>query len=817
MTLRHPRGKRDKPACCVEVSAAPMNAVDTCFAWLNGAPPLAVWGVFTRLVGLVFLISFGSLHKQLIALAGEQGLMPVEFSIGKIRRDFPTWRRFFYFPTLLWVSPRNVMLRSLLVLGVLGATSVIIGGPWSPYGIAACYIVYISLDKVVGLVYPWDSLLFEMTFLGLFLPPTHLLPDISAVTLPAPALAWAYRLLLLRVMLGFGKFKFFGSTQEDSGYLSGFLINQPLATKLGWYFQKAPIAVLKVALIAMFIAEIPVPFMLLGTGTVGILGGIITGLLMVGIWLTGNFGYFNLAMIALCVVPFDTLSPTHFHVASMFAADAPRFTNAVLLVHFIGALLVFPLNSFTAQSWSHWPLFMRVRPKLLKWPIDFFRALQPIRCVHPYGVFPPKTMPPVKCVAIMEATWDGEHWEECKHPFSPTAPNSQPRFVAPHHPRGDQAVVYETFGLRDSSMLHGMIGSGNPYGFSARLGVLSIAQRVLEGYGPLYGDVFFTPDTFPATRPPPKALRMRTHMLLPTTHAQHVATGNYWTREPIGPHMPVTHLDPLYWEELLDEPEMWHWEDIIWKRRSKLSAVTKRLRAGENPHTAVLAETDEISAADLDLFWGEFLVRVREVDRSDWQALPDLVDGLRARYGRKQLRKHERILGRYGFMLHDKLDPLFLDSGLMPIFGVGKAAIDVKSYMHLGMLVHIILVEGKDAFERVLREPLAANDYVSKLSISTGLYMTGIFRFDTFVFEAQKMRLLKAVMEPKRVQFSLPDPKLTAALDEMAKRAFGVVEVIPFLCEQFKGPRFDGGEPENYPLFEMSADGVAERIVPELA
>ncbi len=188
--------------------------------------------------------------------------------------------------------------------------------------------------------------------------------------------------------------------------------------------------------------------------------------------------------------------------------------------------------------------------------------------------------------------------------------------------------------------------------------------------------------------------------------------------------------------------------------------------------------------------------------------MPDLVEALRRDYDAPTLFAFERLLGRYSFMLTDQLDHLFFDAGLMPVFGKGHPKLGLKSYLHLGMCIHLVICEGKAAFERVRAEPLTLNEHAAKLTVSNGLFCTALFRYELFIFEAQKMRLLQTVMEPKRAQFSLPDPRLTAALDQIAMRLFGAVDIVPFMREQFRGPRFDHGYPEHYPTFSLDSNGV---------
>src|SRR5688572_10263329 len=166
----------------------------------NPAPEL-VWGLVSRGIGLVFLISFASLSRQVMPIAGSDGVVPVRDAFSAYERDFPTWKRFIYFPSLLWVNRSNAMLKALPWAGMVAAAAAIVGGPWTPWAMAICFIAYLSLDRPMTLVYPWDCLLFEAGFWGMFLPATHSLPLLTATAAPLPAVAWVYRLLVFRVML----------------------------------------------------------------------------------------------------------------------------------------------------------------------------------------------------------------------------------------------------------------------------------------------------------------------------------------------------------------------------------------------------------------------------------------------------------------------------------------------------------------------------------------------------------------------------------------------------------------------------------------
>src|SRR5687768_4102695 len=97
--------------------------------------------------------------------------------------------------------------------------------------LACAWLMWLSLEPG-GCIFPWDTMLFEVAFLVLLLPVVPYLPEVSASTLPCPSLAFMFRWLVLRLMLGFGKVKFLASRREDSLYLYGFFIWMPSPNRI---------------------------------------------------------------------------------------------------------------------------------------------------------------------------------------------------------------------------------------------------------------------------------------------------------------------------------------------------------------------------------------------------------------------------------------------------------------------------------------------------------------------------------------------------------------------------------------------------------
>ena len=771
-------------------------------------PPELVWGLFQRSLGVIFLISFLSLSGQTVPLAGSNsGIAVISRRLAKIREDFPTWRRFLYFPTLLWTNSSDGMLRALPLIGATAAVGVIYGGPLGWECLLVCYVCYLALDLAVALIFPWDCLLFEATLLALFLPETLALPNLEAVSAPAPALTWAYRLLLFRVMFGFGKQKFVGSRPIDLAYLKGFLTNQPLLSPLGWYAQKLPTSLLKTGVIFMFFAEIPAPFFAFFPGPLSVIFAATTVFLMIGIQAMGSFGYFSLITIFCCLPLLDNQTPRELDLLNLFAAGQPILANAYVLLHTFGASVVFIFNSWLGQSWSLWAFWYQL-PRWFLAPLDFFRLLHPFRWLHPFGVFPPNNQPGVKITLLLEATWDREKWEPIEFAFSPTHPGSRPKFIAPHHPRGDQAVIYDTFGLNPTSLVSAMMGPFDPYYFASGLPAKAFCQAITDGRG----YELTKPGPLQAHATPPVAARMTTIMLEPVSLAEHRRSGDYWKRTYIGPHVADHEHDPRFWNNVLGEPELWHFEAIFWRRRSKLRALIDRAEEGSQDPLELARLDSPLTREDVARFWEELVPMIAGETRTRFDTLPETRKQLVGAYSRDQYRALYRLLGRFSLILVARLEPMYLHHG-------NKPEIPVLTYFQLWMLAQHIIGNGKDAYLAAVANPRSVIDVVPQMTTQTGLYLLALFRLDELTFEAQKLRLIAAFVHPhdpeqKRVaaeKFAARNfddlPKSDKLFITIAQRVSGFYNVAADLRDAFLGPAFDRGYPELYPTFEELPDG----------
>jgi hypothetical protein len=554
--------------------------------------------------------------------------------------------------------------------------------------------------------------------------------------------------------------------------------------------HKLPVWFLKFSLLGMFVCEIVLPFGVFAPGPWSAVFGVASIGLMIAIWLTGNFGFFNVGLGVVALSCFDSETASQLRLFAPSEALSARLIDALFVMHTALALLAFPFNTFCSHCWMMWSISRRLRPRFLSLPFVIARAVHPFRVVHAYGVFSPRSIPAARITAVAEVTWDDVTWHELEHRFWPTNERSAPKLCAPHHERFDQAVVYESSGLNESSPYRSVVGRWDPYGHGGVSSARMLTHRVL--LADLPGNGFYD-RALERKWGPPRAIRVRTHVLEPASRDEQRA-GRWWRRTLAGPHFAPLRRDEGYWAEPLPEPELWHYEDVIWLGRSRMGELLRRARAGEDADALVTLAAPELSEEDVSAFWNEFVPCIDARHRENFRGLRATVEELRSRYGRPRLRRFERIANRYALCLFAKLEPAFSKSMGVLYKDDWRAALDpaspqVRSYYELRTLCMAIVAAGRDEFSAVLDEPLLARAHAERVTSYATHQLQAVFRYDDFVFHAQKLRLVaEQERQPDRPP---PDAKQRAqeqrAADFIA-RWFGSMTLVEFLKTQFRGP-----------------------------
>lgn len=698
----------------------------------NGLPPELVWGLLPRFVGVLYVLAFAALAPQVNVTLSAGGLIPIARRLDQIRADYPGIRRFFDYPSVMWLSASDRTLRALPIIGVICGLLAIYGGPIGYVGLLLGWMIWVSFEPA-GLIFPWDTMLQEVGFLVLFLPLALPLPELHATALPLPTVAFMFRWFVIRLMLGFGKVKFIGTKRDDAMYLRGFFVWLPLPTPLAWWGHHSPRSILKASLAFMFFAEVIAPILGFFTGPLRLVSFATLSALMVGVHLTGNWGYFNIGYVLLCFCLLDAQSSIFDLGREPWASQATSFpdvaVHAVMGVLFIASVVYFLFNSWVSRTWVHWPWGNAAWNKpWLRIFIGAFRLLAPFRIINAYGVFPPYSQPPVRMVPVFEGSADGVHWQAYGYRYMPTFPSSRPPFVAPHHPRLDQALYYAAIGIQDASFFGSLIGDGNPYSSYTRSSWLDrVAQRLLRA-DPVFVSAFADN---PFVEAPPKYVRASAIVMTPTTPHELKETGNWWHTRRLGTLVPARAIESWPDELVLPLPELFHPDFVDYKRRAvPIRRIEAAFLAGADPDEAVIVD-GAFTAEDVRLFWSEVVPELA-VARGDWSQLNSRASALVARYGMVELSRHERLLERFAWLLRLRTERYH--------FADAEPKIPLKTNFRYHMFLHEVVLDGRSAYRKLLEAPSGAAARVAESSDGAQLWALALFRYDLMMMHVRVFR-----------------------------------------------------------------------------
>ncbi len=474
--------------------------------------------VFLRLLGVVYLCAFVSLWVQLDGLIGSNGILPAERLMELARAQLAG--RAHLLPTLLWFGASDRFLHALTAAGVALAVLLEIG--IAPVAVlAALWVLYLSLSLggQVFFSFQWDTLLLEAGFLAIWLAPLTLSPR-GERRAPArrPAL-WLLWWLLFRLMFESGVVKLSSGdpTWADLTALHYHFETQPLPTWIGWYAHQLPAAVLSLANAALFMIELLVPFLIFGGTRLRRAACVALVTLQVVILATGNYCFFNLLAIALCVPLLDDASwPARLRNGITPSLPTParksRSWPAGILLPVSAALFVLSLMPTAALLGVGLPGTDSLSAA--------YRWVQPFRTINSYGLF--AVMTTDRPEIIVQGTADGDTWKDYAFRYKPGDVKRAPGFVAPHQPRLDWQMWFAALGSVRQ----------NPW-------FLHFLQCLLRGSPQV--EALLAANPFPGK--PPLAVRAVEYDYHFTNQEQRAATGDWWTRDNRREYCPAVRLD----------------------------------------------------------------------------------------------------------------------------------------------------------------------------------------------------------------------------------------------------------------------------------
>ena len=459
---------------------------------LNNPPPYELTeALFLRLLGLVYLTAFASLWPQVIGLLGDQGITPAIESLNALHTAFGA-KAYFYVPTLFWLHCSNFALSAACVTGCI-ASLLMLSGLFIRYSALVCFMLYLSLTTAGQPFtnFQWDALLLECGFLALFSG--------------APWLIWAYRFLLFRLMFESGIVKLLSGDPNwrNLHALRYHFYTQPLPTPLAYYFSQAPTWLLDTLTAATLFIEILVPFALLLSKCWRRIAGVLFISLQIIILINGNYAFFNLLTLSLCLWCFDSVTYTPlrhllhrtFPAQKSFSGPAAMACNLVLAVTMLAGLIQVEATLL--------PTSKRLVRTIL-FPIE------PFEIVNSYGLF--AVMTTSRPEIVLEGSNDSIHWTEYSFRFKPGDLHRNLPLIAPYQPRLDWQMWFAALGrYRD-----------NPW-------VATLVFRLLTNQDSI--KLLLAPIPF---EKPPRYIRAVLYKYSFTTFAERATSGAVWKRERLG-------------------------------------------------------------------------------------------------------------------------------------------------------------------------------------------------------------------------------------------------------------------------------------------
>jgi hypothetical protein len=495
---------------------------------------IARW-LFLRTLGFIYFSAFFALLSQVRSLIGSQGILPADeflqivLSLGILR--------FWYAPTLLWISSSDHMLMALCWIGLL-ASLLLAANIWPRAMLLACFLCFLSFVSTAQDFsgYQSDGMLLEAGFLSFFLAPSGIFPGwgVKEPLTRAPMFLLLWEWFRIYFESGVVKLKSGDPTWRNLTALYEYYQNGPLPTWVGWYLQHLPHwfhiatagATLFMELILVWMAFLPRRWR--------IACFFIVTIWQIGVIATANYAFLNYLVLVLailllddtflqCFIPIrwrnsrphitphrpdevsqkpDGLEETANIAHRIRIPASLRLATSTVLFVWIFYATTLPLMQ---MFWSEVPL-----------PTKPIALLEPLRIANVYGLF--AVMTSHRYEIEFQGSNDGKNWIAYPFRYKPQDVKERPRIYAPYQPRFDWNLWFAS------------LGSWRQYPFVPRT-----EELLLENNGAALE--LFAGNPFPDA--PPRFIRAVLWQYWFSTPEQKATQGVWWQRQFLGTYAPT--------------------------------------------------------------------------------------------------------------------------------------------------------------------------------------------------------------------------------------------------------------------------------------
>jgi len=299
--------------------------------------------------------------------------------------------------------------------------------------------------------------------------------------------------------------------------------SQPLPTVFGWWADKSPEWFKHFSVAFCLAVEIIVPFFIWAPRRLRLIAAGLTIFLQLVIAITGNYCFFNLLTIALCLLLIDDAVVASLrrgipaHRVRNTATQRRGYTSALSgWAAIIVIIVTLPINA--------WLIFSAFKPQARP-PhalASVYEQLEAFRIVNGYGLF--RVMTKDRGEIVIEGSVDGVEWLPYEFKWKPGEVKRAPGWCAPHQPRLDWQMWFAALESPQE----------NPW-------FVGLIVKLLQGSHDV--NRLLTHDPFPDK--PPRYIRAMFYRYRFTTVSELRQTGAWWKRQELREYLPPVSLDQL--------------------------------------------------------------------------------------------------------------------------------------------------------------------------------------------------------------------------------------------------------------------------------
>jgi lipase maturation factor 1 len=494
--------------------------------------------IVLRCLGGIYFSAFFSLIFQIRGLIGPDGILPAAEYLQNVAHSLG-YARFWFAPTLLWISSGPRMLMELCGVGMI-ASLLLLFNVWPRGSLVVCFVCFLSFvsaaEDFSG--YQSDGMLLEAGFISLFFAPPGFRPGWGAARPPSRASLFLLQWEWFRIYFESGIAKIASGDPEWRHFtaMDEYYQNGPLPTWVGWYVQHLPHWFHASTTTATLVLELILVWMMFLPRRLRIVCFLIVTPWEAGVILTANYTFLNYLVLALGFLLLDDKFLLQFlpeRWKRAFRDQTQRkerqleppeneFSKADQGKHIAGlktVLRTFRLSgSALMLSWIFYAttvqmMWMLIRVSLPTSPVT---VLEPFRIANRYGLF--AVMTRARYEIEFQGSQDGEHWVAYPFRYKPQDTSTPPGIYAPYQPRFDWNLWFASLGSWRENAI-----------------VPSTEERLLRNAP----DVLKLFAGNPFANQPPRLIRAVLWQYWFTTMSERRVQGEWWRRQLLGLYAPT--------------------------------------------------------------------------------------------------------------------------------------------------------------------------------------------------------------------------------------------------------------------------------------